>query len=495
MDAILQALPLVLTPANILLIALGVLLGIIVGIIPGLSAAMAVALLIPFTYSLPPENGMSLLVAVFVGGISGGCVTAILLRMPGTPSSVATLLDGFPMAQKGEAGRALGLAIVSSMIGTMISAAILIAAAPAAARFAVMFYFPEYVAVCLFGLTAVAALSAGSFAGGALSALLGLFIATVGISASDGVPRFDFGRAELMGGFNLLPVLIGLFAVSQIMKEAAGSQTRSVETLAVRDRVLPRLADLTGNAGNFARSGLIGTFIGVIPAMGGGPAGLISYAQARRSNRGPIEYGDGAPGGIVAAEAANNATIGGALIIMLTLGIPGDPVSAILIGGLMIHGLQPGPQLFSQTPEIVYSIYFSLLLSSLFMAAMLMAFARPLARVALIPSHLLHPALLLFAATGVYALNRNIFDVWVMLGFGVVGFLLERFRIPLAPMVIGLVLGPIIESNFRKMVGAFGSAEPLFTRPIALSFMVLAMVSIVYALYSEWRSRSQRRTG
>jgi len=480
--AFLEAIPTVVTLQGLALIFMGSFIGIVVGIIPGLSASMAVALLIPFTYSMTPMDGMSLLVAVFVGGLSGGCVSAILLRMPGTPSSVSTLLDGYPMAQRGEAGRAIGLAVFASMTGTLISAVILILAAPLVAAFAVQFYFPEYVAVCLFGLTAVAALSGGSVLRGLFAALLGLLTATFGISESDGLPRFDFGYDQMLTGFNLLPVLIGLFAVSQIMHEATRRRDPGEAAAKLTDRIRPRRSDLSDNKVNFARSGLIGTIVGVIPAMGGGPAGLISYAQTTRWQRSPVPYGTGAPAGVIAAETANNATIGGALIIMLTLGIPGDPVSAILIGGLMIHGLQPGPALFQNSPEVVYAIYLSLLLASLFMAAILFTMARFLAQVAFIPGHLLHPGLLLFAAAGVYGLNSNLFDVYVMLGFGVLGYLLERLRVPLAPLVIGLVLGPILEGNFRKMVGAFGGAEPLFERPISLAFVVLALVSLAFAL-------------
>lgn len=491
MDQVLTVLPQVLSIANVALIVVGVTVGIVVGIIPGLSAAMAVALLIPFTYGLAPMMGMSLLVAVYVGGISGGCITAILLRMPGTPSSVATVLDGYPMAEKGRAGRALGVAVVSSMVGTLISAVILIFAAPIAASFAVKFYFPEFAAVCIFGLTAVAALSANSLTRGVFSAVMGLLVATFGISESDGLPRFTFGQEALLGGISLLPALIGLYAISQIMLEMGRRSTSDLSAVEVRDKVLPERKDISENAVNFVRSGLLGTFIGVIPAMGGGPAALISYAQAKNASRKKAEFGKGTPAGVIASETANNATIGGALIIMLTLGIPGDPVSAILIGGLMIHGLQPGPQLFSHNPEVIYGIYLSLILSSFVMAALLMSAARQLARVATVPGHYLHPALLALASVGVFALNSNLFDVYVMFAFGVLGYIFERYGFPLAPMVLGLVLGSILESNFRKMVGASGDATPLFTQPIALTFIVLAIGFVAYSVVSARRSAAR----
>lgn len=489
--AFLDAIPLLFTPLNLGLILAGVFVGIVVGIIPGLSAAMAVALLIPFTYSLEPINGMAMLVAVFVGGISGGCVTALLLRMPGTPSSVATLLDGFPMASSGQAGRAIGLAVLSSMIGTLISAAILIVAAPFAAAFAVKFYFPEYVAVCVFGLTAIAALSGDTLLKGLFSAGIGLFAATVGMSREDGVPRFDFEQDYLLAGLNLLPALIGLFAVAEIMKEAGRRSREKHEAVEMKDSVIPRISDLRENGWNFLRSGLIGTIVGVMPAMGGGPAGLISYAQARNAARRSrkvesVPYGAGAPGGVIASETANNATIGGALIIMLTLGIPGDPVSAVLIGGLMIHGLQPGAQLFTNNPEVVYSIYLSMLVSSVFMALILFSFSKPLSRVAMVPGYILHPPLLLFASIGVYGLNNNLFDVWVMFGFGLLGYILERLRVPLPPLILGLVLGPILEGNLRKMIGTFGDVTPLFTQPIALCFMLMAVASVAFSVLGQF---------
>jgi putative tricarboxylic transport membrane protein len=493
----LDAIPILFTPFNLFLIASGVLIGVVVGIIPGLSAAMAVALLIPFTYDLEPINGMAMLVAVFVGGISGGSITAVLLRIPGTPSSVATLLDGYPMASGGQAGRAIGLAVFSSMVGTLISAAILIVAAPLAAAFAVKFYFPEYVAVCIFGLTAIAALSDGSLIKGLFSALLGLFAATVGISQVDGLPRFDFEQDALLGGLNLLPALIGLFAVAQIMREASYPAGEKAKPVAMTDSVIPRMSDLVPNTWNFLRSGLIGTLVGVMPAMGGGPAGLIAYAQAKSAARKDPKqrYGTGAPGGIIAAETANNATIGGALIIMLTLGIPGDPVSAVLIGGLMIHGLQPGPQLFTQNSEVVYSIYLSMLVSSVLMAMILFSFSKALSRLAMVPGYILHPPLLLFATIGVYGLNNNLIDVWVMLGFGLLGYFLERLRVPLPPLVLGIVLGPILEGNLRKMVDTFGSVNELFTRPIALTFIVLTVISVAFSVYRQARSRAEVREG
>jgi putative tricarboxylic transport membrane protein len=486
MATILGALATVLEPFNLFILVCGVVGGIIIGIIPGLGPTMGIALLIPFTFTLPPEVGVSLLVAIFVGGISGGCVTAILIRMPGTPASVATLLDGFPMARDGRAGQAIGNAVVASFVGTMISGALLVLFAPVLAAFAIKFHFAEYVAVCVFALTAVAAITGSTISRGLFTAGLGLLCATVGLSEEDALPRFDFGVSEFSGGIQLIPALIGLFAISQVMHDSVRTD-RGERIGAKIERVLPTFKDIRSNIVNYIRSGVIGTVVGVIPALGGGPAGLISYAQAKNASREPHKFGTGHVPGVIASETANNATVGGALIIMLTLGIPGDPATAILIGGLMIHGLEPGPQLFLNNPEIIYGVYFSVFFSSLVMASVLLVFMRPLARVVDVPRHILLPLLFALATAGVYSLNNSIIDIFVMCLFGGIGYVFDRFRYPMPPFVLGMVLGPLIEGNFRKMLGQYGDIWPLFNQPIAVTFILLAVFSIVYSLYSRRR--------
>jgi putative tricarboxylic transport membrane protein len=486
MATILGALATVLEPFNLFILVCGVVGGIIIGIIPGLGPTMGIALLIPFTFTLPPEVGLSLLVAIFVGGISGGCVTAILIRMPGTPASVATLLDGFPMARDGRAGQAIGNAVVASFVGTIISGILLVLFAPMLAAFAIKFHFAEYVAVCVFALTAVAAITGSTISRGLFTAGLGLLCATVGLSEEDALPRFDFGASEFSGGIQLIPALIGLFAISQIMHDSVRTD-RGERIGAKIERVLPTFQDIRSNIVNYIRSGLIGTVVGVIPALGGGPAGLISYAQAKNASKEPHLFGTGHVPGVIASETANNATVGGALIIMLTLGIPGDPATAILIGGLMIHGLEPGPQLFLNNPEIIYGVYFSVFFSSLVMACVLLIFMRPLARVVDVPRHILLPLLFALATAGVYSLNNSIIDIFVMCLFGGIGYVFDRFRYPMPPFVLGMVLGPLIEGNFRKMLGQYGDIWPLFTQPIAVTFIALAVFSIVYSLYSRRR--------
>jgi len=486
---ILSALDSVLQPWNLVFLVLGVVGGLLVGIVPGLGPTLAVALLIPVTFTMPPEAGLSLLIAVYVGGMSGGFVTAILIRMPGTPASMATLLDGFPMARKGKAGQAIGNAIVANFAGTIISAVCLVTFAPILAAFALKFHFAEYTAVCIFAMTAVAAVAGSSATRGIVTAVLGMLVACIGLTPVDGLPRFDFGIPSMEGGIGLLPALIGMFAVSQMMKDSAIQTEKMPQPVSEMQGILPGLREIGRNAFNYVRSGLIGTWVGVMPAMGGGPAALIAYAQARNASKHPERFGTGAVEGVIASETANNATIGGGLIIALTLGIPGDPTSAVLLGGLMIHGLQPGPQLFLNNPEVLYGIYFSLFFSSFIMMLVLFLSVRMLVKVIYIPRYYLQPVLIALCIVGVYSLNNRVFDVGVMMCFGLIGYVLERFRYPLPPMVLGIVLGPLVEANFRKMLAAEDSLMPLFTKPIAVTFIVLSVLSLI------WASRLRRRMG
>lgn len=488
-----QGLSTVMQPMTLLLIAFGVLGGILIGIIPGLSATMAVALLIPFTFNMAPEVAMSLLVVVYVGGISGGCLTAILIRMPGTPSSVATVLDGFPMTQKGLGGQAIGNAVVASLFGTAISGVFLIIMAPILAEFALAFFYAEYFAVSLFALCAVVAISGNSLLRGMVTCGVGILVATFGMSNVDGVTRFTLGFRELNAGFNLIPALIGLFAVSQIMKEVANSESHEKINTKI-GRVLPTFANIRSNFFNYIRSGVIGTLIGVLPAVGGAPAALISYAQAKNASKKPEEFGNGAVEGVIASETANNATIGGALIIALTLGIPGDPPTAILIGGLMIHGLQPGPLLFQNSPEIIYSIYFSIFFGCLMMAAIMLMAARPLSKVVDVPKQYLLPLLFIVAAVGVYALNNRVFDILVMCGFGILGYIFDQYRYPLPPLILGMILGPLVEENLRQLVETDGNAWGLFTRPISATFLVMSVVFLVYSVMRHRAKNGSKET-
>ena len=387
------------------------------------------------------------------------------------------------MSKKGLAGQAIGNAVVASFFGTIISGIFLVLLAPTLAEFAIKFHFAEYVAVTVFALTAVVAITGSTLTRGLVTCSVGLLAATFGLSNEDGLPRFTFGSTSMMGGIGLIPALMGVFAVSQMIDEAVKGLENQPLVRASLGRVLPTLQDVRSNIFNYLRSSIIGTFIGVVPALGGGPAGLISYSQAKSASRYPEKFGTGIIDGVIASEASNNATIGGALIIALTLGIPGDPVTAVLIGGLMVHGLQPGPLLFINNPDIIYAVYFSVFFGSLCMAFILLTAVRPLSRVVEIPRRILVPILFLLATTGIYSMNNRLFDVLVMCFFGGLGYIFDRFRYPLPPFILGLLLGPLIEGNFRKMVGAEGHAWNLFTKPIPAVFMALSVAFVIFTLY------------
>lgn len=486
------------SPMLLGLIFLGMAIGVIVGMMPGLSATMAIALLLPVTYKMATIPSISLLVAIFVGGITGGCISAILLRIPGTPNSVATIEDGFSMAQQGKAARALGLAICASVFGTIFSGIILILFAPMLSGFALKFYFPEYVAAFTFALVAVIAVSGESLLKGLIAAVIGLLVATVGISSIDGLPRFDFGYKEMLGGLPLVPALVGLFAVSQIMRDSldigSGKDGISSPNQEIGWKaMLPPTKELISHLPNAARSATVGTVIGILPAIGGGPAGLIAYAQARNASKTPESFGKGAESGVVAAEAANNATIGGALITALTLGIPGDTVTAMLIGALAIQGVQPGPMMFANEPSVVYAIYASVMIASIMMFFFMLGSTSTLVKMLNIPKPILLPALFIIACVGIYSLNGRMFEVWVMCAFGLVGFLLEQYRYPLAPVILGFLLGPPLEANLRQMLGQYDSMLPLIIRPIPIILLTGALLFIIFSLRA--RNRQKRQCG
>ncbi|MEE8222923.1 MAG: tripartite tricarboxylate transporter permease, partial [Alphaproteobacteria bacterium] len=299
-----------------------------------------------------------------------------------------------------------------------------------------------------------------------------------------------FGQPAMMSGVSLIPALIGFFAISQLLHEVVRKVPVKTEPVAKLGRIFPSLRVVRRNAFNYLRSGLIGTFVGVIPAVGGGPAGLIAYAQAKNASKEPQLFGTGVVEGVIASEASNNATIGGALIIALTLGIPGDPVTAVLLGGLMIHGLQPGPLLFINNPEVIFGIYFSVFFGSLCMVLIMLLTMRWMAKVVEVPKRILIPVLFILAATGVFSMNNRLFDVLVMCAFGGLGYIFDRYRYPLAPFILGMLLGPLIEGNFRKMVGAEGDAMNLFTKPLSLTFLLLSVAFVVYSIHKRRRGEA-----
>ncbi len=481
----------VLNPVTILFIFTGVVLGIVFGAIPGLTATMAIALGLPLTYGLDPVNGMSLLLGLYIGGVSGGLISAILLKIPGTPSSIATTFDGYPMAQRGEAGKALGTGIVFSFMAGVLSVVALIFISPPLARFALRFGNYEYFAVALFALTMIGSLSGKSMVKGLLSGSLGVFFGLFGFDPIGAFPRFTFGWHELSGGFSLLPVLIGLFAVPQLFKLCEGNsqETHAIQTFTIKGFGFT-LKEFFGQLWNWFRSTVIGIAIGILPGVGASTSNLVAWLTAKKRSKHPEKFGKGCMDGIVAAESANNGTVGGALIPLITLGIPGDAATAMLLGGLMLHGLIPGPMLFTRNGEVIFSIFAGLILANFIMLIAEFYGIRIFVRLLKIPKKIMFPVIIVLCVVGAIGLNNRVFDAISLLFFGFVGYLMEKYELPLPPVVLGFILGPMIEVNLRRgLMSSQGSIAPFFTEPISLFFLLATLASIVFTLYNQFKSR------
>lgn len=465
-----------------LLMSFGMFVGIIFGSVPGLSATMAVALCLPVTFGMNPTYSMCLLLSLYIGGISGGLISAILLHIPGTPASIATTFDGHPMAMRGEARKAMSSGVWFSFFGGMASLLILFFIAPPLAKIAVGFTPFDYFSVVLFSITMMAGLSGKSLAKGLLTGLLGLSISFVGSAPIDGLPRYTFGVRSLEGGFSLLPTLIGIFALSEIFGAAESlSKTQEANKLDVPlDGSGLSFGELLGQWKNFIRSAAIGTAIGIMPGVGGGVSNLISYTVARKQSKYPERFGTGIVDGICASETANNASIGGAMVPLLSLGIPGDTVTAMLIGGLMIHGISPGPLMFRTQTNLMYSIFAALIVAHILMLVMMLLFNRIFIRVLDVPKSVLLPLIFTVCIVGAFGANNRLFDIWTVLIFGIVGYLLQLFKFPIAPILLGFILGPILEENLRRgLMYSKGSLIPFFTNPISCFFLIITALSII----------------
>ncbi|MCP5152539.1 MAG: tripartite tricarboxylate transporter permease [Ectothiorhodospiraceae bacterium] len=478
------------------LITLGTVLGITVGAIPGLTGAMLIALTLPFTFYMPPVEGICLLVSMYVGAISGGLITATLLRMPGTPASVMTTFDGYPMARSGRPGRALGLGITASFVGGLISWVFLATLSQPLSDFAVRFGPFEYFTLVLMALVLIASVTQGSMIKGLLSGFLGMLVAMPGVDPSAGDLRLTFGYHELDAGLNLLPVLIGVFAVGQVISDIVGIEERAEAVTMDRRGIFLSVRDWMRHGLNMVRSSLIGTWVGILPGVGANIGSIIAYSGAKTFSKHPERFGTGSEEGIIASESANNATVGGALIPLIAMGIPGSVIDAILLGALLIHSIQPGPLLFVNNPEVVYTMIATALVANVIMFAVMLGAVGQVARLRSVPRAFLMPIILVFCVIGSYALGNRMFDVWVMLFFGVVGYFLERSRVPLGPFVIGLVLAPIAEESLRSgLMLSAGSYAPLVTRPISAVFLALSVVLLVWPIWRHYRQHRGARRG
>ena len=476
----------VLTPTVLFFIFFGVFVGIIFGSIPGLTATMAIVMFLPVTYTMSPIEGVSTLVALYVGGISGGLIAAILLNIPGTPSSIATTFDGTPMARKGEAGKALGVGVVFSFCGTILGLLVLVLVSPLLAAFAIKFGPYEYCTLALFALSLVISLTGRDLVKGLISGLLGVMLATVGLAPVDSAKRFTFGMVELNAGFSLLTLLIGLFAITEVIK--AAEEVRKPVTATVETNVRIKgfgfsLTEFLSQKLNMVRSAAIGIVIGILPGIGGAISGMLAYTAAKNQSKHPEKFGTGIMDGVVASETANNAGIGGAMIPLLTLGIPGDAATAMLLGGLMVHQIAPGPLIFDKSGVEVFGIFFALAISAIAMLIIELFGIKIFIRVLKIPKYLLLPVIMVLCVIGAIGNANRMFDVWSVMVFGVMGYLLIKAKIPHVPMILGFILGPIFELNFRRAI-QHAQIDPtgVFSHPIAICFFVVTIIVVIFSL-------------
>lgn len=457
----------------------GVFVGIVFGALPGLTATMTIAVFIPFTFGVPAVQSFAFLLGLYSGAVYGGSVSAILINIPGTPSAIATGFDGYPMCQQGRAGEAIGISTISSGLGGLFSVFVLAFAAPLVASIALKFSAEEYVGITLIGLSIIAIISPGSTVKGLIAGTLGLIIGTAGLDPIGSYPRMVFNRPELFDGVSEIPVMIGMYGLSEMLIQISDEQHIKIITQKLKN-VLPSFRQVVRLLPTIFRSSLVGVAIGAVPAAGGSIASLVAYGQEKRFSRRADLLGTGIDEGVAAPEAANNASTGGALIPMMTLGIPGDPMTAVLMGGLIIQGLRPGPLLFQEQMPFVSSIFISLLLSVVFMTVLGLAGAKYFSRLISTPKRFLIPAILLFCLIGSYSINNSMFDIGVLIASGLVGFVLRKFGFPVAPVILGLILGPMFESNLRRaLMLSRGDWSPFVTRPISLSFIIIAVLIIV----------------
>jgi putative tricarboxylic transport membrane protein len=491
-----EALKNILTISNILLAAGGTFMGIIFGALPGFTAAMGVAVLLPVTFGLPPASGLILLGALFGGAMYGGAISAILVNTPGTPSAAATTLDGHPMAQKGLAGEALREAVFASFLGGIFGVTVLLLFAPPLAKVSLMFGPPEYFLLAIFGLTIIASISEKSLLKGLLAGVFGLTVSTIGMDPLLGIPRFTMGIVNLIDGVKLVPAMIGLFSIPETLNLISSYiHDDSVSLVNINEfRKIkigfPSLSHIKRHASIYVKSSMIGTYVGMLPGAGGSIASFMAYNEARRSSKHPEKFGTGISEGIAAAESANNAMASGALIPMLTLGVPGDSVAAIIMGGLMVHGLEPGAQLFARNGDIAYTFIIALYLANIMMLLFGTYCAPYFTIVTNTPKHILSACVMMLTVIGSYALRGNIFDVYVMIAFGFIGYFLKCHGFSVIPIVLGIILGPIAEKGLNgTLTISYGENLLLFllARPISLILIVLTLLSVGVPLYKKIR--------
>jgi putative tricarboxylic transport membrane protein len=478
--AFVQELASLITPLTLLVLVGATTLGIIIGALPGLTATLGIALLTGITYGMHRELALVVLLGIYVGAIYGGSFSAIMLNIPGTASAAATALDGYPLSLRGEGAQAKGYATIGSLFGSLFGLAILMTLAPLVASVGLRFTSVEYALLALFGILICGSLTAQDIPlKGWIAGMLGVLLSTVGVDPLHGYGRFTFENPLLWTGVALVPAMIGVFGIPQIIRTMQPRED-SREVLRERGRVLPRWIELKGLLPLSLRSGAIGTAIGAVPGVGEDIGSWAAYDVARRTSRTPELFGKGSYEGVVAAETGNNAAVGGALVPLLTLAVPGSPPSAVLLGALWLHGIRPGPMLSVESPGFIYEVGAILLLATLAMVACGLLLTRIVARALEIPREYFMPLIAVLCVVGAYAINFSLFDVWVMLGLGLIYYLFTEMKYPAAPLVLGLILGPLLDENLRRALQVHeGSLLPFVTRPIALVLTIAIILSVV----------------
>lgn len=472
----------------------GVVLGIAFGCIPGLTGTTAITLCLTLIYALPTITGVCLVVGVYIGGTSGGLISAILLNVPGTPASIATSYDGYPMAMNGQAGKALGTGIFFSFIGGCISFIALFLIAEPLGRLALKFTNKELFCIIFFALTLISGLCGKSVWKGLISAFVGFSLSLVGVSTVDGTMRLTMGITELNNGFNMIPALIGAYAITELIK----SSTVGKATQVTRNYKIKGLGfsgkEFVGQLPNALRSSVIGTLIGILPGIGGGTSNILSYMAAKNMSKTPEKFGTGYIGGVVASETANNASVGGALIPMLTLGIPGDGFSAVFIGALMLKGLSIGPLFMTKHVDVAYALFAALVIANLITLIVEYFFIRAFVKLLYVPKNILLSVVMVLAIVGAFSLNNRLFDSWSLLFFGALGYFFTKIDMPLTPLILGFILGDDCESYLRiALQTTQGSFVPFLKSPICIIFLVLAVLSLILA--PRLIARSNRASG
>lgn len=462
---------------------IGVAGGILVGALPGLSGSTGIILLLPFLLYVEPAEALIMMSGMFCGSMYGGSISAILISTPGTPSAAATVLDGYPLAKQGKAGKALAVSTIASTTGGVVSTLCLILLAPQLAKLALKFGPPEYFALMVFGLTIMASVSASSLLKGLLSGFFGLMLAMVGLDPILGTPRFTFGITRFLTGFPMVPVLIGLFAFSEVFAQLEELGKKAIPHVEKVRSSLPTWKELKGLIRVILGSSLLGTVIGIIPATGGAIASFMAYNEARRFSKHPETFGTGELAGIAAPEAANNGTTGGAMIPMLTLGIPGDVVTAVMLGALLLIGVRPGPLLFSQTPHIIHALFAGFMLAQFLILALGLITIPLFPKVLKVPVGILYPVVLALCFLGAYSYGNSVYDMGLAIIFGLIGYFMKKHGFSAAPTILGLILGPMAEQELgRALIISHGDWTVLFRSPIALLFYGLACLSVWYSL-------------